>query len=244
MITGAATGQGRAVAERFALEGASVLALDVDVERGERVVASLRGRQARAAFLQCDVSREEDWQSALAFAESELGIVSVLYNNAAVFPPEDGSVLDMDVITWDRVMAVNVRSIFLGCKYFIPGIISRGGGSVINVASIRASLGTSVPQDAYAASKGAVVGLSKSLAVEFGPHRVRVNVISPGTVLTEMAPIKDPDVAAERLRRYPLGRFGTTEDIAAAAVYLASDESAWITGVELHVDGGTTAFYV
>jgi len=244
VVTGAATGQGRAVAFRFAEEGASVLLLDIDTTRGEQAAEELRIGGYPALFLQCDVTDEANWVEALSTVESEFGTPTVLYNNAAVFLPSDRSVLDMDVETWDRVMAVNVRSIFLGCKHFVPGMIRRGGGSVINVASIRASLGTSVPQDAYAASKGAVVSLTKSLAVEFAPRQVRVNVISPGTILTEMAPVQDPAAAAERLKRYPLGRFGTTDDVASAATYLASSESAWTTGVELIIDGGTSVLYV
>lgn len=244
VVTGAAAGQGKTVALRFAEEGASVLLLDVKEVAGEQVAEHINRLGGRALFLRCDVSSEEDWLKAQQLAQSELGAASVLYNNAAVFLPEDGSVLDMTIDTWDRVMAVNVRSVFLGCKHFVPGMVASGGGSVINVASIRASLGTTIPQDAYATSKGAVAALSKSLAVEFGPSQVRVNVISPGTVLTEMAPIQDPTVAAERLLRYPLGRFGTPEDVATAAVYLASAESSWVTGAEILVDGGTSALYV
>lgn len=244
VVTGAASGQGRTVASRFAQEGASVLLLDVDEFRGEQAANELLRSGHPASFLRCDVSEESDWIKARSHIESQFGPATVLYNNAAVALPDDGSVLDMDVRTWDRVMAVNVRSIFLGCKHFVPGMIEQGGGSVINIASIVASLGTLTPRDAYGASKGAVVGLSKSLAVEFAPKQVRVNVISPGTIVTEMAPIQDPEITAERLKRYPLGRFGSTHDVASAAVYLASDESAWTTGVELLVDGGTSAFYV
>jgi NAD(P)-dependent dehydrogenase (short-subunit alcohol dehydrogenase family) len=244
VVTGGAAGQGRAVATRYAAEGASVLILDVDSDGGREAAAEIRDQGNSAAFLQCDVSEETDWVQVRTYLKSKFGPASVLYNNAAVFLPEDRSVLEMEVATWDRVMAVNVRSIFLACKHIVPGMIERGGGSVINIASIRASLGTTVPQDAYAASKGAVVSLSRSLAAEFAQHNIRVNVISPGTILTEMAPIKDPIVAAERLKRYPLGRFGTTGDVEGAAVYLASEESAWTTGVELLVDGGTTSFYV
>lgn len=244
VVTGAAAGQGQAVALRFAREGASVILIDVDGERGRQVAEQIEQEGGSALFLEADVADEEAWREIARRAEAEMGGVDVLYNNAAVFLPQDASVLDMEVETWDRVMAVNVRSIFLGCKHLIPQMIRKGGGSVINIASIRASFGTRVPQDAYATSKGAVVGLTKSLAVEFAQHQVRANVISPGTIITEMAPIQDPEVAAQRLTRYPLGRFGTTEDVTSAAVYLASDESAWTTGLNLIVDGGTSVLYV
>ena len=244
VVTGAAGGQGRAVASRFAEEGASVLLLDTDITRGAEAASQIRNRGLSADFLACDVSEEGDWLRVRSHLEQTLGPCTVLYNNAAIFLPEDRSVLDIEVSTWDRVMAVNVRGIFLGCKHLIPGMIERGGGSVVNIASIRASIGATTPQDAYSASKGAVVSLSKAMAIEFAHHAVRVNVISPGTILTEMAPVKDPVLAAERLKRYPLGRFGTTDDIASAAVYLASRESGWTTGIELMIDGGTSTFYV
>lgn len=244
IVTGAAAGQGKAVAARFAREGASVMLLDVDEQRGAAAASEIEGSGNVAHFHRCDVSDPADWVDVLQYTEANLGTADILYNNAAIFSPNDGSVLDIEVSDWDAIMAVNVRGIYLACKYFVPGMIEGGGGSIINVASIRASFGTRVPQDAYAASKGAVVALTKSMAIEFAEHQVRANVISPGTILTEMAPVQDPAVAAERLKRYPLGRFGSTGDVESAAVYLASEESGWTTGVELLVDGGTSVLYV
>jgi cyclopentanol dehydrogenase len=152
--------------------------------------------------------------------------------------------MDLSVDTWDRVFAVNARGVFLGCKHAVPLMHDSDGGSIINIASIRAWLGTSRAQDAYAATKGAVVALTRSLAVHLAPRQIRANTISPGTVLTAMAPLPDEAAVAQRLARYPLGRFGETPDVVGAAVFLASDESRWVTGADLRVDGGTSVFYV
>jgi NAD(P)-dependent dehydrogenase (short-subunit alcohol dehydrogenase family) len=152
--------------------------------------------------------------------------------------------MDIDVDVWDRVFAVNARGVFLGCKHAAPLMAAGTGGSIVNIASIRAWLGTSVAQDAYAATKGAVIALTRSLSTHLAPRQIRANTICPGTILTAMAPLLDEQAVAQRLARYPLGRFGTTTDVVGAAVFLASDESRWITGVELPVDGGTSVFYV
>lgn len=244
IVTGAAAGQGRHVAERFAAEGAAVVIADLDVDRGLEVARMITENGGKAVFEPCDVSDENCWNDLVSVAHRQFGPIDVCYNNAAVFLPEDRSVVDMSVDTWDRVMAVNVRGTFLGCKHALPDMVERGSGSIVNVASIRAYLGTSSPQDAYATSKGAVVALTKSLAVEFAPRGVRVNVICPGTVETEMAPLPDEAARIERIARYPIGRFGTPTDVAGAAIFLSSDESSWITGVDLPVDGGTSVFYV
>lgn len=244
IVTGAAAGQGRHVAERFAAEGAAVVIADVDVTRGQKTAMRITERGGKAVFEPCDVSDESSWVNLVSVTHQQFGPVDLCYNNAAVFLPEDRSVLNMSVETWDRVMAVNVRGTFLGCKHVLPDMVERGSGSIVNVASIRAYLGTSSPQDAYATSKGAVVALTKSLAVEFAPRGVRVNVICPGTVETEMAPLPDEAARLQRIARYPMGRFGTPTDVAGAVIFLSSDESSWITGVVLPVDGGTSIFYV
>ena len=244
LITGAAAGQGRAIAEAFAAEGASVIMLDLDETTGEEAAASIRDSGRNATFRRIDVSNEADWVETIEAVRSSFGRLDILYNNAALFSAADGPVMEIGVDVWDLVFAVNARGVFLGCKHAVPLMDSGGGGSIINIASIRAWLGTSTAQDAYAATKGAVVALTRSLAVHLAPRQIRANTICPGTILTAMAPLADGEAVAQRLARYPLGRFGTTNDVVGAAVFLASDESRWITGVELPVDGGTSAFYV
>jgi NAD(P)-dependent dehydrogenase (short-subunit alcohol dehydrogenase family) len=174
------------------------------------------------------------------------GRVDVLYNNAGIMPETDHSVVDTDVAVWDQVMAVNLRGVFLGCKYAIPAMEANGGGSIINIASFVAIVGCSVPQDAYTASKGAVLSLTRSLAVQFGPKGIRTNAICPGPVETPLLMdwlVKDEDAKRIRLARNPTGRFGKPEEIVHMAVYLASDESRWTNGASLVVDGGITVNY-
>lgn len=244
IVTGASTGQGLAVAEAFAREGAGVLLVDLNQQAGEDAAEVIRHQGGSAMFVRADVSREEDWVEAVRAAREKFDRLDVLYNNAALFSDSDGPVTDLPADIWDRVLAVNARGVFLGCKHSVPLIAESGGGSIINIASIRAWLGTSRAQDAYAASKGAVVALTRSMAVHLAVQQIRVNTICPGTILTDMAPLPDASAVAQRLARYPLGRLGTTDDVTGAAVFLASDESRWITGVELPIDGGTSAFYV
>ena len=244
IVTGAAAGQGAGVARAYAAEGASVAVFDLDEHGGKETVDAIVEAGGAAALIVGDVSDESAWSDAVDQVVTAFGGIDVVYHNAALFSPDDGSVVDIEPPTWDRVMAVNVRSVYLGCRAAVPSMTERGGGSIVAVASIRAHLGTSTAQDAYAASKGAVVGLIRSVAVHLAPVGIRANVISPGTILTAMAPVADEDAAAVRLARYPLGRFGTVDDVIGAAIYLASDESSWTTGVELPVDGGTSSFYV
>jgi NAD(P)-dependent dehydrogenase (short-subunit alcohol dehydrogenase family) len=174
------------------------------------------------------------------------GRVDVLYNNAGIMPAEDHSVTDTDVDTWDRVMAVNLRGVFLGCKHALPPMLEQGSGSIINIASFVALLGCSVPQDAYTASKGAVLALTRSLAVQFAPRGVRTNAICPGPVETPLLMdwlVKDEEAKRIRLARNPTGRFGKPEEIVSLAIYLASDESRWTNGASLVIDGGISVNY-
>jgi NAD(P)-dependent dehydrogenase (short-subunit alcohol dehydrogenase family) len=244
IVTGAAAGQGQAVAGAFAAEGAEVLLLDVDEDAGEAAAEMIRKDGGTALFRRVDVSSEDDWVGALGVARDRFGRLDVLYNNAALFAGADGPVTELGIEIWDRVFAVNARGVFLGCKHSVPLMADMGGGSIINIASIRAWLGTSRAQDAYAASKGAVVALTRSLAVHLASRQIRANTICPGTILTSMAPLPDEAAVAQRLARYPLGRFGTTDDVIGAAVFLASDEAQWITGTDLVIDGGTSVYYV
>jgi NAD(P)-dependent dehydrogenase (short-subunit alcohol dehydrogenase family) len=246
IITGAGGGMGRTAATLFAKEGARVVLADVTEEIVESAAAEVRAAGGEATGVAGDVSDEAGAKRMVDHAVATYGRVDVLYNNAGIMPAADHSVIDTDVATWDKVMAVNVRGVFLGCKYAIPRMVEQGSGSVINVASFVAILGCSVPQDAYTASKGAVLALTRSLAVQFAPSGVRSNSISPGPIETPLLLdwlVKDEEAKRIRLARNPTGRFGRPEEIVHMAVYLASDESRWTNGANFVIDGGITVNY-
>ena len=246
IITGAGGGMGRVASQIFAKEGAKVVVAEFGEAAGEETVKQVRAAGGEATFVKVDVSKEADAKAMIDHALTTYGRVDCLYNNAGVMPEADHSVTDTDVDTWDAVMAVNVRGVFLGCKYAIPAMIEGGGGSIINIASFVALIGCSVPQDAYTASKGAVLSLTRSLAVQFAPKGIRTNAICPGPVETPLLMdwlVKDEEAKRIRLARNPTGRFGKPEEIVHMAVYLASDESRWTNGASLVVDGGITVNY-
>ena len=246
LITGAGSGMGRVAALRFAHEGARVVATDVDETAGQETEALARADSLEVRYLRADVSRDADCRAMVQFAEDTYGKLDILYNNAGIFPEADHSVIDTDEAVWDRVLAVNVKGVYLACKYGIPAMQRAGGGSIINIASFVALLGCSVPQDAYTASKGAVISLTRSLAVQFAPQGIRTNAICPGPIETPLLMswlLTDPEAKALRLARNPTGRFGRPEDIVNLALYLASDESAWTNGAIISADGGITANY-
>lgn len=246
LITGAGSGMGRVAAQKFAAEGAKVIVAEFGEEAGAETVRLVTAAGGAATYVQADVSREEDAQRMVDAAVEQYGRLDVLYNNAGIMPEADHSVVDTDVETWDRVMAVNLRGVFLGCKYAIPRMVAGGGGSVINISSFVALLGCSVPQDAYTASKGAVLSLTRSLAVQFGPSGVRANAICPGPIETPLLMdwlLKDEDAKRLRLARNPTGRFGKPEEIVNVAVYLASDEARWTNGAQFVIDGGISVNY-
>jgi NAD(P)-dependent dehydrogenase (short-subunit alcohol dehydrogenase family) len=246
IITGGGGGMGRVAAGIFAREGAKVVVAEFGEAAGNETVRVVKEAGGEATYVRADISNEADAKGMVDHAVSTYGRLDVLYNNAAIMPEADHSVLDTDVDTWDTVMAVNVRGVFLGCKYAIPRMIEGGGGSVINIASFVALVGCSVPQDAYTASKGALLSLTRSLAVQFGPKGVRTNAICPGPVETPMLMewlVKDEEAKRIRLTRNPTGRFGKPEEIVNMALYLASDESKWTNGASLVVDGGITVNY-
>jgi NAD(P)-dependent dehydrogenase (short-subunit alcohol dehydrogenase family) len=246
IITGAGSGMGRVAAQMFAAEGAKVLVAEYDEKAGAETMDLVRAAGGEAAFVRTDVSKEADAAAMVAAAMDRYGKVDVLYNNAGVMPELDHSVVDTDVATWDQVMAINVRGVFLGCKYAIPHMAEQGSGSVINISSFVALLGCSVPQDAYTASKGAVLSLTRSLAVQFGPQGVRSNAICPGPIETPMLMdwlVKDEAARQRRLARNPTGRFGKPEEIVNVAIYLASDESRWTNGAHFVIDGGISVNY-
>jgi len=246
LITGAGSGMGRVAAQMFAAEGAKVIVAEFGEEAGAETVRMVTDAGGDATYVQADVSLEDDARRMVDAAVERYGRLDVLYNNAGIMPEADHSVVDTDVETWDRVMAVNLRGVFLGCKYAIPRMVDGGGGSVINISSFVALLGCSVPQDAYTASKGAVLSLTRSLAVQFGPSGVRANAICPGPIETPLLMdwlLKDEDAKRIRLARNPTGRFGKPEEIVNVAMYLASDESRWTNGAQFVIDGGISVNY-
>jgi NAD(P)-dependent dehydrogenase (short-subunit alcohol dehydrogenase family) len=219
---------------------------DFRVEGGEETVRLVRDAGGAATFVRTDISSEADAKAMVDHAIATYGRVDTLYNNAGIMPEEDHSVVDTPVEAWDRVMAVNVRGVYLGCKYAIPRMLDQGSGSVISVASFVAILGCSVPQDAYTASKGAVLALTRSLAVQFAGRGVRSNAISPGPIETPLLMdwlLKDEAAKQLRLARNPTGRFGKREEIVHVAIYLASDESRWTNGANFVIDGGISVNY-
>ena len=246
IITGAGGGMGRTAARMFAAEGARVVCVDVTEEMSESAAADVRTAGGQATAIAADVSKEDDARRMVDHAIATYGRVDALYNNAGIMPAADHSVVDTDVETWDKVMAVNLRGVFLGCKFAIPQMLEQGSGSIINIASFVALVGCSVPQDAYTASKGAVISLTRSMAVQFAPQGVRTNAISPGPIETPLLMdwlVKDEEAKRIRLARNPTGRFGKPEEIVHVAVYLASDESKWTNGANLVIDGGITVNY-
>ena len=246
VITGAGGGMGRTAAQMIAAEGAKVVVAEFSEAAGRETVGLIEAAGGQATFVRTDVSSEADARAMIEHAVATYGRLDVLYNNAGIMPEADHSVTDTSVEVWDQVMAVNVRGTFLGCKYAIPFMVEQGSGSVINVSSFVAILGCSNPQDAYTASKGAVLALSKSLAVQFGPRGVRTNAICPGPVETPLLMdwlVKDEEAKRIRLARNPTGRFGKPEEIVYMAMYLASDESRWTNGAAMVVDGGITVNY-
>jgi NAD(P)-dependent dehydrogenase (short-subunit alcohol dehydrogenase family) len=246
IITGGGGGMGRVAAQLFAAEGAKVVVAEFSEAAGTETVEIVQAAGGEATFVKTDVSSDSSAKAMVDHAVSTYGRLDCLYNNAGVMPEADHSVIDTDVATWDSVMAVNVRGVFLGCKFAIPAMVEAGGGSIINIASFVALIGCSVPQDAYTASKGAVLSLTRSLAVQFGPQGIRTNAICPGPVETPLLMdwlVKDEAAKKIRLARNPTGRFGKPEEIVHMAVYLASDESRWTNGASLVVDGGITVNY-
>ena len=246
IITGAGGGMGRVAARMFAKEGARVVVAEFGEAAGRETVDLVKADGGEATFVKVDVADEASAKGMVDHAVATYGRVDVLYNNAGVMPEADHSVIDTDVATWDQVMAVNVRGVFLGCKFAIPAMEAAGGGSIINIASFVAIVGCSVPQDAYTASKGALLSLTRSLAVQFAPKGIRTNAICPGPVETPLLMdwlVKDEEAKRIRLARNPTGRFGKPEEIVHMAVYLASDESRWTNGASLVVDGGITVNY-
>ncbi len=245
IITGAGSGMGRAAALLFAREGAKVVVADLDPKTGEEVAGEINNSGGEALFVSVNVADEAQVQRMVQATVERFGAVHVLYNNAGIMPGDDGAVTDITEQTWDKVLDVNLKSAFFCCKYAIPEMIKAGSGSIINTASFVALLGCTVPQDAYTASKGGMISLTKSLAVQYAKRGIRANAICPGPIETPLLRIlwTSEEERNKRLNRIPLGRFGAPEDIVYMALYLASDESSWTTGAVMVVDGGITSNY-
>lgn len=241
VVTGSATGIGKAAAVLFAKEGARVVVSDVDATGGQQVAGAIKAEGGEAIFIKADVSQVADVERLIEGAVGAYGRLDVLVNNAAAYLG-DGSVLLVRDETWDKIIAVNLKGTYLCCKFAIARMIESGGGSIVNLSSVNALMGLSLT--AYTASKGGVQALTRLLAVEFAPKGIRVNSICPGTIMTEnsIAVYRERPGLEERVTKmYPMGKLGVPTDIAECAVYLASDASSFVTGASLVVDGGLMA---
>ena len=245
LITGTASGIGRATALRFSAEGARIVAADIS-EANRSTVEVIRSNGGHATAVQVDVSDDADVARAVQTAETTYGRLDIAFNNAGIMLAEDTDALSTTEETIDRTLAVNLKGVLYGCKHAIGAMRRAGGGSIINTASFVASLGAATPQIAYTASKGAVLALTRELAVVHARENIRVNALSPGPLRTEllMSYLDTEEKRQRRLVHVPMGRFGEANEIAAAALFLASDDSSFMTGANLLVDGGITAAYV
>jgi NAD(P)-dependent dehydrogenase (short-subunit alcohol dehydrogenase family) len=246
LITGAGSGIGRVAAELFAAEGAAVVVADVVADAARATTATITAQGGRATAVSVDVADEEQVSDMVGVALDSFGALHVLFNNAGIFPDDDGGVLDTPPSTWDRVMQVNLKGVWLGCRAAVPAMVDSGGGSIVNVASFVALMGAATAQVAYTASKGGVLAFTRELAVEYARAGIRANALCPGPIDTPLLAelLADPVRRQRRLVHIPMGRLGRPEEIARAALFLASDESSFMTGSALVVDGGITAAYV
>ena len=242
VVTGGASGIGRAMCERFAAEGAMVVVVDLDEGAGGEVAGALGG-----LFVRADVTSSVEVEALYGEVAARFGGIDVCCNNAGISPPDDDSILETGLDAWERVQRVNLTSVYLCCKHALPHLLARGGGSIINTASFVAVMGAATSQVSYTASKGGVLALSRELGVQFARQGVRVNALCPGPVNTPLLEelfAKDPERAARRLVHIPMGRFGEAPEIAAAAAFLACDDSSFITASTFLVDGGISGAYV
>ncbi|MCA9988163.1 MAG: glucose 1-dehydrogenase [Anaerolineales bacterium] len=246
LITGAGSGIGRETALLFAREGAQVVLVDINDEAGQAVLAELEAAGGSGIYVHADVSKAADCEAMVAAAEEKFGKLDVLFNNAGISHAADDDAVSTAEDVWDLTFDINVKGVFLGCKYGIPALRRAGGGSIINTASFVAIIGAATPQLAYTASKGAVLSMTRELATIHAREGIRVNALCPGPLRTELL-MKYLNTEAKKQRRLvhiPMGRFGEAEEIAKAALYLASDDASFVTGTSFMVDGGITAAYV
>jgi NAD(P)-dependent dehydrogenase (short-subunit alcohol dehydrogenase family) len=246
LITGGASGIGRETAHLFAAEGAAVVVADVSDEAGRETTEAIRAEGGQAAYVHADVSSDADSAAMVAAAEEQFGKLSILFNNAGVMLGDDGDSQSTSDETWQRTLDINLKGVFLGCRHGIPALRRAGGGSVINTASFVALMGAATPQIAYTASKGGVLAMTRELAIIHAREGIRVNALCPGPLRTKLLmDYLDTDEKRERrLVHIPMGRFGEAREMAQAALFLASDESSYMSGAEFVVDGGITKAYV
>jgi NAD(P)-dependent dehydrogenase (short-subunit alcohol dehydrogenase family) len=246
LITGGASGMGRVASELFAREGARIVLTDVADDAGESAAAEISGTGGEALYVHADVSDEADAEAMVKAAVDRFGRLDILYNNAGIMLADDGSVDTTDESVWDRTLAINIKGVAHGCKYGVPAMIANGGGSIINVASFVALMGAATSQTAYTASKGAVLAMTREIAVEYARKGIRCNALCPGPIDTPLLAelLADPAQRQRRFVHIPMGRLGRAEELAKAALFLASDDSSFMTGASLVVDGGITAAYV
>lgn len=246
LITGAGSGIGRESALRFSSEGANVVVVDRDEAGGQDTAAAIVEAGGRALFVGVDVRKSDEVSSAIEETERRFGGLHILFNNAGVFPGDDGSPVDTDEAVFDFVIDVNLKGVFLGCKHGIPALLRAGGGSIINTASFVAVMGAATSQIAYTASKGGVLAMTREIAVEYARQGIRANALCPGPVNTPLLQqlLADPDARARRLVHVPMGRLAEAREIAGAALFLASEDAAYVNGATFLVDGGITSAYV
>ena len=246
VITGAARGIGREAALLFAREGGRILVADRDTSGAERVASEIRDAGGDAYSCTVDVGCASEVESMIAEGERVFGGIQILFNNAGIFPADDGGPEETSEEVWDQVMRVNLKGVFLGCKFGIPALLRAGGGSVINTASFVALMGAAAAQVAYTASKGGVLAFTREVAAIYARRNIRANALCPGPVDTPLLAelIADPEARARRLVHVPLGRFARAEEVAQAALFLASDESAYVNGTAFTVDGGISTTYI
>mgnify|MGYP001201586602 CR=1 FL=1 len=246
LITGAGGGIGRETALLFAKEGCKVLAVDVNDAAGNETVELVREFSNDVVYIHADVSQSADCESMIRDAEEHFGALHILFNNAGIMHPDDGDAMQTSEEIWDLTMDINLKGVYLGCKFGIPAIKRSGGGSVINTASFVALMGAATPQLAYTASKGGVLAMSRELAIIHARENIRCNALCPGPLHTKMLMdfLNTDEKKQRRLVHIPMGRFGLASEMAQAALYLASDESSYVNGTEFVVDGGITSAYV
>ena len=246
LITGSSSGIGKETALLFANEGARVVAVDINDEAGIQLIELIRSQGGNAIYVHADISRSEDCRHMIHIAEKTYGRLDILFNNAGIMHSEDDDAVNTSEEVWESTLSINLKGVFLGCKFGIPALRRAGGGSIINTASFVALLGAATPQIAYTASKGGVLALTRELAVVHARENIRVNALCPGPLKTEML-MKFLNTEEKKLRRLvhiPTGRFGEASEMAKSALFLASDDSSYVTGTEFTVDGGITAAYV